>query len=64
MERFGESLRQETMAFMQVMQGERENPSPPAAALEALRVAVACEVSRKEQRPVRVAEIDEDPMES
>jgi len=64
MERFGESLRQETMAFMQVMRGERENPSPPAAALEALRVAVACEVSRKEQRPVRVAEIDEDPMES
>jgi len=44
-----------------VMRGERENPSPPAAAMEALRVAVACEVSRKEGRPVRVAEVEEDP---
>lgn len=57
MERFGESLRQETMAFIEVMGGERENPSPPAAAMEALRVAVACEASRRENRPVRVAEI-------
>ena len=62
MERFGESLRQETMASIEVMRGERENPSPPAAAMEALRVAVACEVSREEERPVRVAEIRDDPM--
>lgn len=62
MGRFAESLRQETVAFIQVMRGERENPSPPAAAMEALRVAVACEVSRQENRPVRVAEIDEDPI--
>jgi myo-inositol 2-dehydrogenase/D-chiro-inositol 1-dehydrogenase len=61
MERFGESLRQETKAFIEVMRGERENPSPPAAAMEALRVAVACEVSRKEGRPVRVAEIQVEP---
>lgn len=61
MERFGESLRQETVAFMQVMKGERENPSPPAAAMEALRVAVACEVSREEGRPVRVSEIRDEP---
>ena len=61
-ERFEESLRQETIAFIEVMRGERENPSPPTAAMEALRVAVACEVSRKEGRPVRVAEIvDERP---
>lgn len=60
-ERFGESLRQETRAFIEVMRGERENPSPPAGAMEALRVAVACEVSRKEGRPVRVAEIVDDP---
>jgi myo-inositol 2-dehydrogenase / D-chiro-inositol 1-dehydrogenase len=57
MERFGESLRQETMAFIEVMRDERENPSPPASAMEALRVAVACEVSRKEGRPVRVADV-------
>jgi myo-inositol 2-dehydrogenase/D-chiro-inositol 1-dehydrogenase len=61
MERFGESLRQETMAFIEVMRGERENPSPPASAMEALRVAVACEVSREEGRPVRVAEIQDEP---
>jgi len=60
-ERFGESLRQETIAFIEVMRGERENPSPPAGAMEALRVAVACEVSRKEGRPVRVAEIENEP---
>ncbi|MDP8952064.1 MAG: Gfo/Idh/MocA family oxidoreductase [Actinomycetota bacterium] len=60
-ERFGESLRQETIAFIEVMRGERENPSPPASAMEALRVAVACEVSRKEGRPVRVAQIEDEP---
>ena len=60
-ERFGESLRQETMAFIEVMRDERENPNPPAGAMEALRVAVACEVSRKEGRPVRVAEIVDEP---
>ncbi|HKH11610.1 MAG TPA: Gfo/Idh/MocA family oxidoreductase [Rubrobacter sp.] len=61
MERFGESLREETKAFIEVIGGWRENPSPPAAAMEALRVAVACEVSREEGRPVRVAEVEEDP---
>ena len=61
MERFGESLRRETIAFIEVMSGERENPSPPASAMEALRVAVACEVSRKEGRPVRIAEIVDEP---
>ena len=61
MERFGKSLRQETTAFIEVMRSERENPSPPASAMEALRVAVACEVSRKEGRPVRVAEIEDEP---
>lgn len=61
MERFGECLRQETMAFIEVTKGERENPSPPASAMEALRIAVACEVSRKEGRPVRVAEIEDEP---
>ena len=63
-ERFGESLRQETIAFIEVMKGERENPSPPDSAMEALRVAVACEVSRKEGRPVQVAEIEDEPSDS
>ncbi len=59
-ERFGEGLRQETIAFIEVMRGERENPSPPASAMEALRAAVACEVSREEGRPVRLSEIADD----
>jgi hypothetical protein len=29
--------------------------------MEALRVAVACEVSRKKGRPMRVAEIEDEP---
>ena len=41
--------------------GERENPSPPAAAMEALRIAVACEVSRREGRPIKIAEIQDEP---
>jgi hypothetical protein len=59
-ERFGEGLRQETIAFIEVMRGERENPSPPASAMEALRAAVACEVSREEGGPVRLSEIADD----
>lgn len=60
-ERFGECLRQETVAFTELVEGKRENPCPPGAALGALRVAVACEVSRAEGRPVRVAEIENEP---
>lgn len=56
-----ESLRRETVAFIEVVRGERGNPSPPASAMEALRVAVACEVSRREGRPVRVSEIEGEP---
>lgn len=63
-ERFGECLQRETRAFIEVVKGGRENPSPPASAMEALRVAVACEVSRKEGRPVRVAEIVDEPSDS
>jgi hypothetical protein len=42
------------------MRGERENPSPPASTMEALRAAVACEVSREEGRAVRLSEIADD----
>lgn len=60
-ERFEECLRRETGAFTELVAGERENPCPPEASLEALRVAVACEISDREGRPVRVAEIQADP---
>lgn len=62
-ERFGDCLRQETVAFTELVAGERENPCPPVSSLEALRVAAACEVSDREGRPVRVSEIKQDPPE-
>jgi hypothetical protein len=61
MERFGENLRRETTAFIEVMRDDRENPSPPASDMEFPRVAVVCEASRKEGNPVRVAEIVDEP---
>lgn len=61
-ERFEECLRRETGAFTEFVAGERENPCPPDASLEALRVAVACEVSDREGRPVRVAEVRDEPI--
>lgn len=60
-ERFGDCLRRETVAFTEFAAGGRENPCPPESSLEALRVAIACEVSDRERRPVRVSEIREDP---
>lgn len=60
-ERFGDCLRGETVALTEFVGGGRENPCPAASSLEALRVAIACEVSDREGRPVRVAEIKEDP---
>jgi myo-inositol 2-dehydrogenase/D-chiro-inositol 1-dehydrogenase len=40
--------------------GRRANPCPGREALEALRVAVACDRSLAERRPVEVAEVDDD----
>lgn len=62
-ERFGDCLRGETVAFTEFVGGARENPCPPESSLEALRAAIACEVSDREGRPVRVSEIGEDPPE-
>lgn len=63
-ERFRESLKRETEAFIEVVKGERENPCPPEAAMEALRVALACELSREEGRAVRISEIGDDSKSS
>lgn len=57
LERFGEAFRQETAAFLRVVRGEISNPCPGTAAVEALRVAVACERSRETEQPVRVADV-------
>lgn len=57
-DRFGAAYRAEMHAFVDVIAGRRQNPCPPEEALLAMRVAVACDWSRREKRRVRVAEVD------
>jgi myo-inositol 2-dehydrogenase/D-chiro-inositol 1-dehydrogenase len=49
-ERFAGAFAQETAAFVTLVRDGGESPCPPATALEALRVAVACEISRPARR--------------
>jgi myo-inositol 2-dehydrogenase / D-chiro-inositol 1-dehydrogenase len=56
-ERFADAFAKETDAFVALVRDGGESPCPPESALEALRVAVACEVSRTERRPVAPAEV-------
>ncbi|MGI5438608.1 Gfo/Idh/MocA family protein [Streptomyces shenzhenensis] len=58
LERFGPAYEAELCAFVEVVRGERANPCDGHEALQALRVAEACEVSRRERRPVRLAEVE------
>ncbi|MCT7354500.1 Gfo/Idh/MocA family oxidoreductase [Streptomyces sp. 15-116A] len=57
LERFGPAYEAELVAFVEVVRGERANPCDGREALQALRIAEACELSRRERRPVRLAEI-------
>ncbi|MEU6848008.1 Gfo/Idh/MocA family oxidoreductase [Streptomyces sp. NPDC046716] len=57
LERFAPAYEAELKAFVDVVRGARENPCDGWEALAALRVAEACEVSRRERRVVRIAEI-------
>ncbi|WP_353945602.1 Gfo/Idh/MocA family oxidoreductase [Streptomyces sp. HUAS MG91] len=57
LERFAPAYEAELKAFVDVVRGARDNPCDGWEALAALRVAEACEVSRRERRVVRVAEI-------
>jgi myo-inositol 2-dehydrogenase/D-chiro-inositol 1-dehydrogenase len=57
LERFGPAYEPELSAFVEVVRGERANPCDGREALSALRVAEACELSRREHRPVRLTEI-------
>jgi myo-inositol 2-dehydrogenase / D-chiro-inositol 1-dehydrogenase len=56
-DRFRAAYEAEMAAFVEVAGGRRESPCTAEDALEALRVALACELSRKEHRPVLVKEI-------
>lgn len=58
MERFLPAYRTELTAFCDVVAGRIETPCTVADALEAFRVAEACEVSRATGRPVAMSEIE------
>ncbi|MFD0137755.1 Gfo/Idh/MocA family oxidoreductase [Streptomyces sp. NPDC127159] len=57
LERFAPAYEAELAAFVQVVRGERPNPCDGHEALQALRIAEACELSRHERRPVSLSEI-------
>ena len=57
LDRFGPAYRAELEVFMDVAQGRTESPCTPADAREAIRIAIACNISRAEHRPVRLEEV-------
>ncbi|MCP3819199.1 Gfo/Idh/MocA family oxidoreductase [Streptomyces sp. A3M-1-3] len=57
LERFAPAYEAELDAFVRLVRGEGPNPCDGREALHALRIAEACELSRREHRPVRLAEI-------
>jgi myo-inositol 2-dehydrogenase / D-chiro-inositol 1-dehydrogenase len=56
-DRFAPAYRAEMDAFIDVAAGRRDSPCTADDALAALRTAVACDRSRAEHRPVRLAEV-------
>jgi myo-inositol 2-dehydrogenase/D-chiro-inositol 1-dehydrogenase len=58
MERFLPAYRAELTAFADVVGGRRPSPCTVEDALQAFRVAEACERSRREGRPVRLEEVE------
>ncbi|GGO92561.1 Gfo/Idh/MocA family protein [Wenjunlia tyrosinilytica] len=58
LDRFDPAYRAELATFVQVAAGRAENPCSGEEALRALQVAEACELSRRERRPVALAEIE------
>lgn len=57
LDRFETAYRNELLAFLRVARGEIPSPCTARDALEAMRIAIAATVSRREHRPVRLAEI-------
>ncbi|MFE9407064.1 Gfo/Idh/MocA family oxidoreductase [Streptomyces sp. NPDC006530] len=57
LERFAPAYEAELDAFVRLVRGEAANPCDGRDALAALRVAEACELSRRERRMVRMDEI-------
>jgi myo-inositol 2-dehydrogenase/D-chiro-inositol 1-dehydrogenase len=55
-ERFQQAYRNEMLVFTDVVAGTEENPSPARDSLVSLRLADACEQSRRTGQPVRTTE--------
>ncbi|MGW7428600.1 Gfo/Idh/MocA family protein [Streptomyces sp. NPDC054861] len=60
LERFAPAYEAELDAFVRLVRGTAPNPCDGREALRALRIAEACERSRRERRPVALAEIPAD----
>jgi myo-inositol 2-dehydrogenase / D-chiro-inositol 1-dehydrogenase len=56
-ERFIDAYRAEMAHFLSVVRGEAENPCTARDALEALRIAMAADLSLAEHRPVSLSEV-------
>lgn len=59
-QRFQPAYAAEMAAFLDLVAGRGDNPCTPAEALEALYVAEAADESRRQHRPVRVADVREE----
>lgn len=57
LDRFAPAYRAEIDAFIDVAQGRAPSPCTPEDAREALRIGIACNISRAERRPVRLEEV-------
>jgi myo-inositol 2-dehydrogenase/D-chiro-inositol 1-dehydrogenase len=57
LDRFAPAYRAEIESFVEVAQGRLASPCTPEDAREALRIAIACDVSREQHRPVALKEI-------
>ena len=56
-DRFADAYRAEMEYFLSVVRGEAENPCTASDALEALRIAMAADLSLAEHRPVALSEV-------
>jgi myo-inositol 2-dehydrogenase/D-chiro-inositol 1-dehydrogenase len=56
-DRFADAYRAEMEHFLSVVRGESENPCTARDALEALKIAMAADLSLAERRPVPVSEV-------
>ena len=56
-DRFRDAFREETKAYIEWIAGNRNNPFPPDSARSGICIAIACEISAREKRVVKVAEV-------